>query len=259
MKSIEVDSIEKLKGRKLEENKKFSFKCHKGLACFNKCCRNINLFLYPFDIIRLKNALKISSDEFIEKHVDIVLRPLNFFPDVLLSLNKDEEHTCPFLTESGCKVYEDRPYTCRTFPMEEGLLMDENIKNEKMVYLYRPPDFCLGQHEQQQWTPCSWKSDQKAMLYSEMTAKWAKIKALFHSDPWGIEGPYGAKGKMAFMAAYNVDKFKNFIFKSSFTQRYKVKPSTLKIIKKNDIELMNFGFEFIKFFVWNIKSSQIDL
>jgi hypothetical protein len=40
---------------------KFQFHCHKGIACFNKCCENIDNLLTPFDIIRLKNHFGITS------------------------------------------------------------------------------------------------------------------------------------------------------------------------------------------------------
>jgi len=26
---------------------KFQFRCHKGIACFNKCCENIDILLTP--------------------------------------------------------------------------------------------------------------------------------------------------------------------------------------------------------------------
>ena len=57
MKSIDIKDIETLPGRKLNDSDTFMFRCHSGLECFNKCCRNLNLFLYPYDIICLKNKL----------------------------------------------------------------------------------------------------------------------------------------------------------------------------------------------------------
>ncbi len=39
---------------------KFQFRCHKGIACFNKCCENIDIMLTPYDILRLKNRLGIT-------------------------------------------------------------------------------------------------------------------------------------------------------------------------------------------------------
>jgi len=47
---------------------KFQFRCHQGIACFNKCCENIDILLTPYDIVRLKNRLGISSREFIDAY-----------------------------------------------------------------------------------------------------------------------------------------------------------------------------------------------
>ncbi|CAN2041810.1 Zinc- or iron-chelating domain-containing protein [Candidatus Magnetomoraceae bacterium gMMP-15] len=257
MKTVKIEDIDKLPGRKLEPDETFCFRCHAGLDCFNKCCRNLNLFLYPYDVLRLKQRLNISSDEFSDKYTDVVLRPGNFFPDVLLKMADNEEHTCPFLCEEGCSVYADRPDTCRSFPVEQGLMYDSATNKSKPVYFFRPPDFCLGQNETKKWTTKTWASDQEAILYNKMTAQWAELKGLFSSDPWGKEGPYGARGKMAFMAVYNIDMFREFIFKSSFLKRYKVKNILLKKIKADDFELMNFAFAWLKFYLWGIKSKII--
>jgi Fe-S-cluster containining protein len=74
--------------------------------------------------------LGLSSDEFLDRYVDIVLRPANFFPDVLLRMAENAGKTCPFLIESGCRVYPDRPDTCRTFPIEQGMLYNAGRKKE---------------------------------------------------------------------------------------------------------------------------------
>ena len=254
MKYIDLDDLKGLPGRVIKENDTFSFQCHSGLECFNRCCRNLNLFLYPYDIVRLKNRAGITSDIFLDKYVDIVLRPSSFFPEVLLSMKEDEEKTCPFLSESGCLVYSDRPDACRTFPVEQGVVFDAKTKKKSLISFFRPPDFCLGQYEDKQWTPAEWAIDQDALIYHKMTALWAGIKSLFQKNPWGAEGNKGQKAKMAFMAVYNIDQFREFLFKSTFFKRYKVKPAIKKKIKKNDVELMKFGFEWVNFFVWGIKN-----
>ena len=253
MKYIAGDAQKELLKKALQKGERFAFRCHAGLECFTKCCRNLNLFLYPYDILRLKNRLNISSDQFLGSYVDVVLRESNFFPDVLLRMSDNEQRTCPFLDNSGCTVYPDRPDTCRTFPLEQGILFEESSAEPTDVYFFKPPDFCLGQYESQQWTTESWTEDQEAEDYHEMTAKWSEVKALFHSNPWGQEGPYGPKAKMAFMATYNLDKFRDFIFQSTFLKRYKVKADVLKKIKGDDLTLMKFGFGWVKFFVWGIK------
>ena len=91
MKKIETDKIDQLKGTRIKEDDTFSFRCHKDLGCFNKCCRNLNLFLYPYDVVRLKNCLGVSSDIFLDKYVDVVLRPASFFPDILLKMSETKD------------------------------------------------------------------------------------------------------------------------------------------------------------------------
>ena len=216
MKQIDLETNGELSAKRLKEGEGFFFRCHHGLSCFNLCCRNLNLMLYPYDVLRLRERLGITSDVFLDQHVDIVLRPGNHFPEVLLKMTENEEKTCPFLTEKGCSVYPDRPDACRTFPMEQGVIYNKDGNPSEFAYFFRPPDFCLGQHEKTKWTPESWIKDQDAKTYQVMTARWGGLKRLFQSDPWQGQGPGCPPGKMAFMAAYNIDKFRDFIFQSTF-------------------------------------------
>ena len=257
MKSIDIDKLKELPGRRIKADDTFSFRCYPGIGCYNRCCRNLNLFLYPYDVLRLKNALGISSDEFLDQYVDVVLRTDNYFPEVLLRMSENKEKTCPFLEDAGCAVYADRPDTCRTLPVEQGILYDAAGKKDTAVHFFRPPNFCLGRHEDRQWTVATWSQDQDAERHHRMTVRWAEIKRLFQTDPWEAEGPAGARAKMAFMAAYNIDRFREFVMNSSFLKRYKVKTAILKKIKADDAELLNFGLEWVKFYLWGIKTKKI--
>ncbi len=62
---------------------------------------------------------------------------------------------------------------------------------------------------------------------------------------------------MGFMATYNIDQFRDFVFQSSFLKRYQVKSTLRKKLKTNDVALLKFGFEWVKVFVWGIKSKDI--
>ena len=60
-----MKEIEKLKETilkdypRLTRDSEFSFACHPGVPCFNACCGDVNIFLTPYDIIRLKQKLGI--------------------------------------------------------------------------------------------------------------------------------------------------------------------------------------------------------
>ena len=258
MKSIDADNINDLPGR-LEAGDTFCFACHDGLRCFNLCCRNLNLFLYPHDVLQLKRALGISSEAFLDRYVDVVLREGNHFPDVLLRMAENDDKTCPYLTDAGCSVYGERPYSCRTFPMEQGRLFDADQEHAEPVRFFRPPEFCEGRHESSEWTPEEYILDQDAEVCTAMAERWAEIKALFHTDPWGVEGPYGRRAKMAFMAAYNLDAFREFIFNSSFLKRFHVKAERKRRIKSDDTALLKFGFDWIRLVIWGLPVKSIRL
>ena len=199
----------------------------------------------------------MSSDQFLDDFVDVVMRPSNYFPEVILKMSDDNENTCPFLTPSGCSVYPDRPDTCRSFPVEQGCIYHSHRKKAEIIRFYRPPDFCMGQHESNTWTSDTWASDQEAKTYTQMTTRWAEIKYLFQANPWGSEGPTGPRAKMVFMATYNIDRFRDFVFESSFLKRYKIAPKVRKKIKTDDVALLKLGFSWVKLMLWGIQSKSI--
>lgn len=257
MKTVKNEDIDDLQGQRLDRESTFRFQCHPDIGCFNRCCRNLNLFLYPYDIVRLKKALALTADEFLERYTDIVLRDGSHFPEVLLRMAENAERTCTFQNDDGCSVYADRPDTCRTFPVEHALMFGPEGREPQTVGFFRPPDFCLGPNATETWTLERWAEGQEAQVYNRMTRKWAAVRALFLQDPWQGQGPYGPKAKMAFMATYNMDAFRNFVFESSFLKRYRVKRDRVRKMRKDDLALLGFGFAWVKLAVWNIPSKWI--
>ena len=52
--------------------------------------------------------------------------------------------------------------------------------------------------------------------------------------------------QMFFMASYNIDKFRTFVFESSFLKRYPEDPQTLEKIKIDEVALLEFGLKWLK-------------
>jgi Fe-S-cluster containining protein len=84
------------------------FRCHKGIACFNKCCENMDISLTPYDNIRLKNRLGMSSKEFVAVYTAPFQMDAHGMPGLKL-ITKPGTTACAFLKPEGCSVYEDRP------------------------------------------------------------------------------------------------------------------------------------------------------
>jgi len=249
--------MEHLDTQRIAAGDAFAFRCHDQLACFNRCCHNLNLFLYPYDLLRIKNSLQITADAFIEQYVDIILREGAHFSEVLLRMAEGPEKPCIFLCAQGCRIYDDRPHTCRFFPIEQGAYFNAALGRSTSAFYFRPPEFCLGPTQTQQHTIESYVRDQQAGIYDEMTSQWAEIRRMMQNNPWGVEGPRGARAKMAFMAAYNMEGFREFVFQSSFLKRYRVPAKVVKKMRKSDTALLSFGFDWIKLFLWGLPSKHI--
>ena len=52
----------------LENSDAIQFRCHKEVSCFNACCKQADVTLTPYDIVRLKQHLGLNSEAFLKHH-----------------------------------------------------------------------------------------------------------------------------------------------------------------------------------------------
>ena len=247
-----MDEIKKLKETILKEyprlNKesKFKFDCHKNISCFNKCCSDVNIFLTPYDIIRLKNHLKISSQEFLDKYTFLPIDENLNYPVVMLRMNQDENKTCPFVGSDGCSVYGDRPWSCRMFPLGVASPKENGGKDDEEFYFLLEEPVCQGCKEEKYWTINEWMNDQKVKEYTEMGElfKGISLHDYFTKNSKKLKP---ATLEMFYTVCYNIDKFREFVFESTFLKRFEVEKETVKKIKENDEELLKFGYGWLKY------------
>jgi hypothetical protein len=55
---------------------------------------------------------------------------------------------------------------------------------------------------------------------------------------------------MFFLVSYNIDKFREFVFDSTFLQRYEVDASLSAAIKNDEIALLKFGLKWLKWLLF---------
>lgn len=236
--------------RPLEKNEKFSFDCHSGVDCYMTCCRNVDMFLYPYDVLRLKQYLKIPSQEFMENYTTIVKGVSHpYFPAVMLRLVEEENKPCPFLTEEGCGVYVDRPSACRTYPLERGVDRSPEKGRDHEFYLMTSHAYCHGHEESREFTMKKWTRDQRLDDYNMMNDLWAEVDTVFSTNPWAGEGSGGPKQQVAFTVCYDIDNFRLMLAKHSLLDRFNIAKNQKRRIKESDTELLKFGFEWLKNFL----------
>jgi len=241
---------EQISGRKKIHTKdKIRFDCHPEVACFTRCCKDADMYLYPYDIIRMKKGLGMSSDRFLEQYSIQAFRDNPYFPSLMLKMSDDKEKSCPFLSPEGCTIYKDRPFSCRSYPLERAVARSGDENERKVLYFIMRHSYCLGHKESREWTVTEWMEGQEMELYNEMNDLWVDIDSIFRQNPWGAQGIDSPALKMAFMACFNIDMFKKFIFESSFLSRFNLPGERIEKLKTSDVELMKFGFDWTKFFL----------
>ncbi len=221
---------------------KITFNCRKDIECFNKCCKDVNIFLTPYDIIRLKNALEISSQEFLDKYTVSPFSKELKIPVIILKLNK-EDKACPFVTNKGCNVYNDRPRACRMYPIEEN--SHEISQETKKDFYLIEEEFCLGHKESKELLVSEFLNNEGISKYNEMLEYFNKVisrKEIMEGDSLDTQ-----KVGMFYLAFYNIDNFKEFVFKSSFLDKFEVSKEELRKIITDDVELLKFSSKWLRF------------
>lgn len=221
----------------------FQFRCAPGVSCFTQCCRDVTIVLTPYDVLRMKRNLGISSDEFLETYAVIIPKPKRILPMVVLKMSETDKK-CPFVTTEGCDLYEDRPWPCRMFPL--------NTEGDGAFTLVSGADHCRGLDQDEQSKIEEWLKSQGILPYDEMNELLSSITIPLQVHEGEIENPQVSK--MVFMSLYNLDKFKEFVFKSSFLDRFEVEePQRIDAIRTNDEELLKFSMDWVKFGIFGEK------
>ncbi len=218
------------------------FKCDPGVPCFTQCCQDVTIVLTPYDVLRLKRGLGISSDKFLEKYTITIPKEKRLIPMVILKMSHGNKR-CPLVSEEGCMVYEDRPWPCRMYPLD--------MNDDGTFQLITDSSRCLGLKEEHNWKIYEWLLDQGIVPFEEMNRLFSEVTTPLTAQELDIDNP--SIGKMIFMALYNLDKFREFVFESTFLDRFDVDPLIVEKIKRSDEELLKFAFDWIKFGIFGQK------
>ncbi len=247
---FDVEPLQKSKSDKvvpvkLTENSRFKFRCHKDVKCFTACCSNINIVLPPYDLLRLRKRLGMTTEDFINKYCTIEILAKTLLPVIILKMGADEKKSCPFVTPDGCSVYEDRPSNCRYYPLGMATLRKKDAEGGKdEFYFMVKEDHCKGFEEDKDWTVAEWRKDQNADHYDDMNRGWMEV--LIKKKSFGEKEFPEIKNQMFFMVSTNTDYFREFVFGSSFLETYDIPAERIDKVRTDDEELLKLGYEWLR-------------
>ena len=99
----------------LDADHVFRFQCSPGVECFTRCCADVTIALTPYDVIRLKNAIGITSEEFLDKYTVIIPRENRLIPLVLLKMSEQDKR-CSWSRTKGAPCTRIAPGPAECIP-----------------------------------------------------------------------------------------------------------------------------------------------
>ncbi|MBS1189561.1 MAG: hypothetical protein H6R10_1353 [Rhodocyclaceae bacterium] len=238
-------------------NKRIHFRCHKGIACFNACCKSIDISLTPYDIVRLKKRLGVTSTEFLRTYTV----PYEMEKDGLagVKFNPVEGGTaCRFMTDEGCSVYEDRPTACRYYPVALLSMRKQDEYVDSYSYALVKEDHCLGHNDPRELSIDDYRAEQGLADYDELARGWRQLILKKKSSGPAIGKPSKRSLQLWFMACYDVDRFRAFVESESFGQVFVLPEEEKTRILADDVELMLFAFRFLRQVMFGEQSIGLD-
>ncbi|MBI3563442.1 MAG: YkgJ family cysteine cluster protein [Gammaproteobacteria bacterium] len=230
---------------KLDGNSKIQFNCHPQIRCFNECCKKADITLTPYDVLRLKQRLGVTSGEFLKKHTVPFQMDGHGLPGIKMRTT-DNEPVCLFMDEkTGCSVYTDRPAACRYYPV--GLMSMKAFKanHEEQHYFIVKEDHCTGHCEPRELTVDQYREEQGVKPYDEFNWPWYKLVLKKKSSGPTIGRPSQLSFDMFFMASYDVDRFRLFIESKNFRKVYLLEDAYYQSLLIDDFTLTQFGFRLL--------------
>jgi Fe-S-cluster containining protein len=229
----------------VDGNHVIQFSCHKGIGCWNACCSNIDISLTPYDIVRLKKRLNLSSAEFLTQYTF----PYEFDKDDIAGVKfrpVEGGTACQFMTPEGCGVYEDRPTACRYYPVALVSMRKEGEAFDTASYALVKEDHCKGHDVQRSLTIEEYRKEQGVAEYDELARGWRQLILKKKSSGPSVGKPSLKSRQLFFMACYDHDQFRAFVASDSFGQLFALSQEERERIVGDDVELMQFGFRFLR-------------
>lgn len=232
--------------RPISVDDEMPFICLFNRNCPNLCCIDPHQCLTPYDIIRLKNYLKLPSSLFLAKYTMQHTGPESGLPMITLKPENIETKECPFLTDSGCGVYDDRPGSCRLYPLARGVSRNRSTGEIKEYYALIEESHCAGIGCGTGITVGEWIKSQDISLYNDLNDLLMEVIGMKNVYmPGQVDENFRRR---FFMVCYDIDTFRANIRLKDILGDYSSKVDQARLDKamNDDVELLKLGLDWLK-------------
>ncbi|MCF8179394.1 MAG: YkgJ family cysteine cluster protein [Sulfuritalea sp.] len=229
----------------VDEKYVIQFSCHKGISCWNACCSNIDISLTPYDVLRMKTHLGITSTEFLKEYT----LPYEMDKDSIAGIKLravENGSACRFMKPEGCGIYEDRPTACRYYPVALLSMRKQDEYVDRDSYAIVKEDHCKGHEVDRRITIADYREEQGLPQYDELARGWRQLVLKKKSSGATIGKPTLRSRQLFFMACYDIDRFREFVSADSFGKLFELPPEEKNALLADDVALLQFAFRFLR-------------
>ena len=229
------------------------FNCDFNNECFNDCCRDLNQALTPYDVLRLKNNLGISSPDFLRIYTSLHYGPQSGLPVIEFKPNPDTGYECPFVSSKGCTVYDDRPGSCRMYPLARAIARSRETGEITQYFALIEEPHCKGFGKMTGQTVQEWLKGQDVDKHNKANDRLMELISLKNQImPGKLEG---SGADIFYLALYDLDEFRVQIVEKDLLSKLNLPKDLLEKIKTDDEALLDFGIDWVKFMLFGVKST----
>jgi Fe-S-cluster containining protein len=194
--------------------------------------------------LRLKNHLDLSSGQFLAQYTSQHVGPESGLPIITLKPVDQNDLICPFVTSKGCRVYENRPSSCRTYPLMRGVARSRATGRMTEQFMLLKESHCRGFDGGQTKTVQQWIYDQEIAIYNEINDKLMQIINLKNSR---IPGVLDLKARhLFFTALYDLDSFRSQIAKNGLLADRQFDSVLMEKALEDDLALLEIGMKWVE-------------
>ena len=224
---------------------KFHFRCHKGIACFNKCCENIDILLTPWDIVRMARHFGITTREAIDRYTTDAQIDAHGMPALKLA-RKEGSTACTHLTPEGCGIYADRPAACRYYALGSVAMRKKESSEVEDSYFVVKEAHCLGHDEPHEQTIRDYRREQGIEPYDDANRAWRDIVLKKRSSGPTVGKPSQRSFELFYLASYDLDGFRSFALSEKFASVFEIAPELCSQIESDDAACLAFAIRFLR-------------
>ena len=201
--------------------------------------------------MRLKNNLGISSQKFLKTYTSFHIGPDSGLPVVAFKPDPDSGNECPFVTSKGCSVYEDRPASCRMYPIARAIAKSRETGKIVEYFALIEESHCKGFGKKGRQSVQQWLKGQKVDIYNKENDKLMVLISLKNQImPGSLDG---AQADQFYLALYNLDAFREKIFQEDMFAGIHVPEVVKEKLRTDDLFLLNMGIEWVKYILFGIE------